>query len=93
MPSCLGMKLTTWNARGLNAPRKKRLLKHNLKYFNFDVILVQESILNSLEIEKFSRMLGVCCFMFQESIGASGGLGILWDPRKVNIKILNCTRN
>ena len=87
------MKLTTWNARGLNAPSKKRLLKHNLKYFNSDVIVIQESKLNSLEIDKFSRMFGVWCFTFHESLGAFGGSGILWDPRKVNIKILNCSNN
>ena len=87
------MKLTTWKARGLNAPSRKRLLKHNIKYFNSNVILIQESKLNSVEIDKFIKMLGVWCSLFQVSLGASRGLGMLWDPRKVNIKILNCSKN
>ena len=38
-------------------------------------------------------MLEIWSSIFQESRGASGGLGILWDPRKVNINIINCTKN
>ena len=87
------MKLTTWNARGLNAPSKKRLLKHNLNSFNSDVILIQESKLNRVEIDKFSKMLSIWRSVFQESRGASGGLGILWDPRKVNVNNIYCTKN
>ena len=77
VPSRSSMKITTWNARGLNAPSKKRLLKHNLKSFNFDIVLIQESQLNALEITKISRFLGVWCSVFHESSGASRGLGIL----------------
>ena len=53
------MKITTWNARGLNAPRKKRLLKHNLKIFESDIILVQEEKLNKVEGMKLDKMLGL----------------------------------
>ena len=53
------MKLTTWNARGLNAPSKKRLLKHNLNAFNSNIILIQEAKLSKVEIDKFSKMLGI----------------------------------
>lgn len=38
-------------------------------------------------------MLGVWRSTFQESSGASGGLGILWDLRKVSFKILNSSNN
>ena len=71
------MKITIWNARGLNAPSKKRLLKHNLKSFDFDIVLIQETKLNMVEVAKIDRILGVWCSMFQESLGTSRGLGIL----------------
>ena len=87
------MKLTTWNARGLNAPSKKRLLKHNLNAFNSDIILIQETKLSKIEIDKFSKRLGIWRSIFQESRGASGGLGLIWDPRKVDVKNTHCTKN
>ena len=68
-------------------------MKHNLKSFNSDIVLIQESKLNTVEINKLSRSLGVWCSAFQESSGASGGLGILWDPRKVSINNLNNSNN
>ena len=87
------MKITTWNARGLNAPSRKRLLKHNLKAFDSDIVLIQETKLNNLEEVKINKTIGVWSSIFQESLGASKGLGILWDTRKVCINILNSSSN
>ena len=52
------MKITTWNATGLNAPGRKRLLKHNLKAFESDIILIQETKLNREEDHKLEKKLG-----------------------------------
>ena len=82
------MRITSWNARGLNAPSKKRLFKQNLKNFNSEIILIQETKLNKVEGAKFSKTMGLWDSIFIEAMGASGGLGIMWNSRKVNITYL-----
>ena len=71
------MKITTWNARGLNAPSKKRLLKCNLTLFDSDISLLQETKLNKEEGLKLSQKLGKWKSKFNQSHGASGRLGII----------------
>ena len=73
------MKITTWNARGLNASSKKRLVKQFLKTFDFEIIIVQETKLSKDECTKLGKILGIWNSIFQESLGASGGLGVLWN--------------
>ena len=34
-------------------------------------------------------MLGIWGSFFQESVGASGGLGVFWNPKKVLLSCLN----
>ena len=80
MPSQGAMKLTTWNARGLNAPSKKHLLKRNLTLFDIDILLLQETKLNKEERQKLGQKLGKWKIELQHSQGASGGLGIIWNP-------------
>ena len=53
------MRITTWNARGLNAPSKKRLIKQYLKSFNSEIILIQEKNLNKSEGAKLNKSLGL----------------------------------
>ena len=75
------MRITRWNARGLNAPSKKGLIKQNLNKFNSDIILIQETKLSLAEGSKLARSLGIWQFVFLEARVASGGLGILWNPK------------
>ena len=82
------MRITTWNVRGLNTPSKKRLIKQYLKSFNLEIILIQETKLNKLEGTKLNKMLGLWDSVFVEAIGASGGLGIIWNSKKVDLKYL-----
>ena len=82
------MRITSWNARGINAPSKKRLIKQYLKSFNSEIILIQETKLSKIESSKLSMMVGIWDSIFTEEIGASGGLAILWNPRRVAIKHL-----
>ena len=69
------MRITTWNARGLNAPSKKRTLKHNLNKFESDIILLQETKLNKSEGAHLGKLIGNWSIVTKESIGASRGLG------------------
>lgn len=82
------MRIISWNARGLNAPRIKRLFKQNLKNFNTEIILLQEKKLNKVEGAKFNKMMGLWDSIFIEAMGASGGLGIMWNSRKINLTYL-----
>lgn len=82
------MKITTWNARGLNAPRKKCILKQNLKHFESEIIILQETKLNKEECIKLEKKIGSWNFYLHESRGALGGLGMIWNPRKVILNIL-----
>ena len=83
------MKITTWNARGLNAPIKKFLLKHNLKQFDSKIIMLQETKLNKEEGIKIEKILDSWNINLHESRGVTGGLGIIWNPRKVILNGLN----
>ena len=87
------MKITSWNARGLNASSKKRLLKQNLIAFESEIIIIQETKLDAEGSGKMGRSLRQWQSEFKESNGASGGLGIIWNPRKVNISIINKNSN
>ena len=83
------MKITTWNARGLNASSKQRLLYHNLKAFKSEIIMLQETKLNKDEGNRINTKLKRWNSYMQESRRASGGLGLLWNPRKVHLKIIS----
>ena len=50
------MKIKTLNARGLNAPSKKNLLKKNLTQFECEIILLQETKLNKEEAKLEKKM-------------------------------------
>ena len=82
------MKITTWNARGLNAPSKKRLLKHNLKQFKSEIVMIQETKLKEEGI-KLEKILGNWNVNLLESRGASGGLGMIQNPRKVSLNVIH----
>lgn len=82
-PSQRNARIMIWNVSGLNSPSKKRLLKHNLKTFDSDIILLQETKPNKEGGIKINKMLGFGDSNFQESEGAAGRLGLIWNPRKV----------
>ena len=67
VPSHEIMRITTWNARGLNAPSKKRLIKQYLNKFESDIILIQETKLSLNEGLKLERSLGVWKSSFLEA--------------------------
>ena len=87
------MKITTWNIRGLNAPNKKRLLKQNLNKFESDIIILQETKLNKLEGLNLGKRLGNWSCYMHESVGASGGLGVIWNHRNIILNILSSHNN
>ena len=87
------MKITTLNVRGLNAPNKKIILKQNLNKFESNIILLQETKLNKIEGINLGKKLGNWSITLQEVVGASRGLGFIWNHRKVTVDILNVRNN
>ena len=71
------MKITTWNARGLNAPSQKRLLKQNIKKFESEIILLQEIKLNKIDGINLGKQIGNWSIATKESTRASRGLGVI----------------
>ena len=49
------MKLISWNIRGLNGPRKTRLLKNMIKQENPQVIFLQETKCDTIVLDKLSN--------------------------------------
>ena len=49
------MKVITWNIRGLNNPRKQRILKNRLKMEQPDIYFIQETKCNMDIMEIISR--------------------------------------
>jgi len=74
------MKLISWNIRGLNSPRKGRLLKNMLMQEEPNILVLQETKCNSIVLEKIADKAwpgGLVTVV--DAQGASGGLVVLWD--------------
>lgn len=72
------MKLISWNIRGLNSPRKGKLLKNMLMQEKPSILFMQETKCNPTILEKIvaKAWLGGIVTMI-DAHGASGGLAIL----------------
>jgi exonuclease III len=80
------MKTISWNIRGLNGRSKQRILRECIKTENPDILLLQETKCAGREAESIFRSSwrgGE--FLFQDSVGAAGGLAILWNPQTVTL--------
>jgi exonuclease III len=80
------MKIITWNIRGLNGRSKQRILRDCIMAEKPDILLLQETKCRGAEAETISqRIWRECNSITTDSIGASGGLAILWNPSNVTI--------
>ena len=74
------MKLISWNIRGLNGPRKGRLLKNMLMEEKPAILFLQETKCNSTVLEKIAAKAWPGGLVIAvDAQGASGGLAVLWD--------------
>jgi hypothetical protein len=82
------MKCCSFNCRGLVGPLKKPALKRMILTEHLNVLLLQETLGEGVEVEKrLSLLLPDWSFITMNSIGRSGGLAIRWNCR--TIKVLN----
>ncbi|KAH7864902.1 hypothetical protein Vadar_031844 [Vaccinium darrowii] len=75
------MKIISWNIRGLGSSVKKRFLSKLIKEREPDIVMIQETKLETIERKTAQKLWGSTEVGFTESgaIGASGGILILWN--------------
>jgi exonuclease III len=74
------MKLTSWNCRGFGRKRKEEALKDIIRASKLDILLLQETKMDSQDLLKATTILWRISQGITESTrGASGGLGTLWN--------------
>eukprot|EP00253_Pinus_taeda_P010254 PITA_10254 len=88
------MKLISWNIRGLNGPRKGRILKTMLKQEKPSILFLQETKCNSTILERIAAKAWpgeLVTAVYAK--GASGGLAILWDARIIQLNNIQANKN
>jgi exonuclease III len=82
------MKCCSFNCRGLAGPLKRTSLKRMILTEHPDVLLLQETLGEGIEVfNRLSSLLPDWSFITLDSIGRSGGLAIGWNSR--TIKVIN----
>ena len=77
------MKLISWNVRGINASDKRLRVKQQLDSSQADILLLQETKLSNQNYHKTVQGWPKWHSAHSESLGASGGLATLWNPKTV----------
>ena len=74
------MKLISWNIRGLNGPKKNRILKNIIMREKPQVLFLQETKCNSIALARMAAKVWPGSINIAvDADGASGGLAIVWD--------------
>ena len=80
------MKLTSWNLRGLNSPRKLKMIKNMIKQEQPQIFFMQETKCNSTTLGNIlSRAWPGCHSVVVDASGASGGLAIAWNTQAISL--------
>ncbi|XP_057842338.2 uncharacterized protein LOC131051743 [Cryptomeria japonica] len=79
----------TWNIRGLNAPNKWRLIKRQIDEAKGDIWVLKETKRNKSKIDMQMRVWRQWTRKFVEVDGASGGIGIIWNPLVVKGEVVD----
>ena len=75
------MNIITWNIRGLNDKSKQIIFRDCIKAESPDILMLQETKCAGMEAETIFQHIWKGCNCIQiDSLGASGGLAILWNP-------------
>jgi hypothetical protein len=86
----LNMKIFSWNIRGLNVASKHRILRKKLNQVNADLVMLQETKCDSRNMELIARKIWkLCDLLCSEADGASGGLALLWNPKKIKVDLVS----
>jgi exonuclease III len=81
----MNLKIVTWNVRGLNDREKRLQVKNLIKMWKADVICLQETKLELISRSLVKSLWGChhVDWAVIGSVGASGGILVMWDRRVV----------
>jgi exonuclease III len=88
------MKTISWNIRGLNGRSKQRIIRECIKTEHPDILLLQETKCAGQEADNIFRSSwrdGE--FIHLDSVGAAGGLALMWNPQTVTLLYPFSTRH
>lgn len=78
-----GINILTWNVRALGTPNKLCLIKRNILKSAMDLVMLQETKLGKIDMTNFSRKFTQWQVKMVDSIGALGGLEIMWKKNSI----------
>jgi exonuclease III len=88
------MKVITWNIRGLNNPRKQRILGNKLKQEQPDLCFIQETKCTTDIMESVSKQhwhkYNMVAIEYHQRLG---GILMLWNPQILNLIVAEATRH
>ena len=81
----MNVKILSWNVRGLNDRDKRLQVRSFIKQWGADIICLQETKIELVSRRLVRSLWGIhhVDWMFLGSIGASGGILLMWDHRVV----------
>ena len=83
------MWITSWNIRGCSNTLKICLLKRKIEKEKPRIIFWQETKCSGKDLTSIDQKIWKGCESIAiDAKGEAGGLGILWNPREVNLSIL-----
>ena len=86
-PISMTLKILSWNTRGLGAREKRMLVKHTIRKSKPDIVMLQETKLENIHEWDVREFTGSdsWTWSFLPSIGASGGIIVLWNKLKIEV--------
>ena len=88
------MNIITWNIRGLNSPRKQRILKNRLRKEQPDLCFNQETKCIVERMETISKkQWSKYQMLVVEGQQMAGGILTLWNPHSLNLLAVEATRH
>ena len=81
----MNLKIISWNVRGLNDCKKRLRIRNMIKGWGADIICLQETKMELITRREIRSLWGCqhLNWLYLGSIGASGGVLVMWDRRMV----------
>lgn len=76
------MILVSWNSTSLGSSLKSNAARDIISQEQPDFFLIQETKMSNQEFQKFTKIHKSFARTATDSLGASGGIGTLWNKRK-----------